>query len=232
MGDPYEGHPPIPHLEENINELRARRDRVNEELSVEGVDGPLPPVKPGDVLAPFEHFRKSVFINCWHESVHESVAMWKVFLSSGDGIALKTSFETVLSEVKAPDGVKIGGGRMNYADYEGSDFPHGNILRAHTMKQQEYSYEQEIRFSAYSPPPTEKEKYEPGDDVNVQYNKQDEGICIDMNLEDFIEEIRISPYSPAWVNKEYWQSLLEKYDLDINVSESVVTDPPEERIQP
>jgi hypothetical protein len=57
--DPYEGNPPVSYLRKNIGELQKRRERVNEKLSPDGVDGPLPPVSLDDVLAPFEHFRRS-----------------------------------------------------------------------------------------------------------------------------------------------------------------------------
>ena len=128
MNDPYEGQPPISYLKENIDLLRERRDRVNEQLSPEDVGGPLPPVSPDDVLAPFEHFRKCYYINYWHESEHESVAMWKIYLSSGDGVAMKTNFEAVFSAIESPDNIEISGGRMKYVDYESSKFPHKNIF--------------------------------------------------------------------------------------------------------
>lgn len=231
MNDPYEGHPPISYLESDLENLRERRERINDKLSPDGDNAPLPPAKPDDVLAPFEHYRRCYFINCWHENKHESVAMWKVFLSSGDGVAIKTNFETVYSAIKNSDDLEINGGRMNYENYEEYDFDYSNILPAHSMKQQEYNYENEIRFSIYSPPPTEADEFEAGDTINYQYNEHDEGIPVTVKLEELIDEIRISPYSPAWVDKEYWKDVLNKYNLDIDISESIVTEAPKKRLQ-
>lgn len=231
MNDPYEGHPPVSYLRKNIDELQKRRERVNEKLSPDGVEGPLRPVSPDDVLAPFEHFRWSNYINCWHESEHESVAMWKIYLSSGDGVAIKTDFDSVFSAIKSSADGEVSGGRMNYVDFEESPFPHNNILRAHALKQQEYNYEKEIRFSIYDPPPTEKDELEPGDTVNFLYREQESGKPLSLNIEGIIDEVRISPYSPGWVDENYWEDIINKYELDIEVSESVVTVPPERRVQ-
>lgn len=231
MSDPYEGHPPITYLQEELEDLRNRRESINEILSPDGVDAPLPPAQPGDVLEPFEHFRRCYYINCWHENDHESVAMWKLFLSSGNGVAIKTNFETIYSAIKDSNEFKVSGGRMNYEDYEEFDFDVSNIISAHTMKQQEYNYENEIRFSLYSPPPTEEEEHGPGDSVNYQYDNQEKGIPIELKFEELIDEVRISPYSPSWVDVEYWEDLLKKYCIDITVSESVVTVPPKNRLQ-
>ncbi len=231
MNDPYEGHPPVSYLRKNIDELQKRRERVNEKLSPDGVDGPLPPVSPDDVLAPFEHFRRSYYINCWHESELESVAMWKIYLSSGDGVAIKSNFDSLLSTIKSSADGEVSGGRMNYVDFEKSSFPHDNILRAHALKQQEYSYENEIRFSIYDPPPTKKDEHEAGDMVDYLYGEQQPGKHLCLNIEDIIDEVRISPYSPGWVDENYWENVIDKYKLDIEVSESVVTVPPKMRVQ-
>lgn len=231
MNDPYEGHPPISYLEDRMEDSRSRRDRINEILPPDGGDAPLPSTKPSDVLEPFEHFRRCYYINCWHMSDHESVAMWKLYLSSGDGVAIKTNYKTVFSAIKNSGDLEIIGGRMNYEDFENEEFDYDNILPAQAMKQQEYSYENEIRYSLYSPPATENEDPDPGDPVNYQYSDQEEGIPVKINLEELIDEVRISPYSPSYVDTEYWEDILKKYSIDVDVSESLVTVPPKNRLE-
>ena len=36
-----------------------------------------------------------MLINCWHESDHESAAMWKLYAKDDNGIAIKTDFDSL-----------------------------------------------------------------------------------------------------------------------------------------
>jgi hypothetical protein len=40
----------------------------------------------------FKKLRYHIFINSWHESQHESAAMWRLYLKSNEGIAIQSTF--------------------------------------------------------------------------------------------------------------------------------------------
>lgn len=225
LSDPYEGLPPVDFLREHLEQLKEMRDNLNEQLSSEK----LPPVTHDRVLAPYEHFRKSFYVNCGHESEYESVAMWKLYLSSGDGVAIKTTYEDLVESLDPHDEYDFHAGIVEYVDYDSSESI-DNLIRAHMMKQQEYDFEKEVRVAVHNPPPPKKGELEPGDLVEFQYNRQSPGFPIEVDLDSLIEEVRISPYSPPWVTQDYWEDIIGKYEYDIEVTVSDVTTPPSELI--
>jgi len=39
-----------------------------------------------------QRMRQEIYLNCWHASAHESAAMWSLYQSSGQGIAIQTTW--------------------------------------------------------------------------------------------------------------------------------------------
>src|ERR1019366_3762962 len=78
--DPFEGHPPrafINRLKANPPSMVGQETRSHEEL-----------IK-GD-LENLAGLRRLVCVSCWHANVGESAAMWSLYSSAGEGIALRT----------------------------------------------------------------------------------------------------------------------------------------------
>ncbi len=89
--------------------------------------------------------RRDYYINCWHASGHESVAMWKIYGSPGAGVAIVTNgarLENALSgntedfylgavQYRDPSFVQVGG---------------SNAFDTIMLKRSSYSYEQEVRL--------------------------------------------------------------------------------------
>ncbi len=57
-------------------------------------------------------------ISCWHENETESVAMWKLYLSGREGVAIKTTVSSLGSVLSVGKEAKIG--RVVYRDLEES----------------------------------------------------------------------------------------------------------------
>src|SRR5437899_324697 len=41
--------------------------------------------------------RKEIYLNCWHLNEHQSMAMWKLYTKSDEGIAVLTTFDRLRS---------------------------------------------------------------------------------------------------------------------------------------
>ena len=49
-----------------------------------------------------ERFNPCALISCWHENERESVAMWKLYVSGREGVALKTTVGRLGGVLHAP----------------------------------------------------------------------------------------------------------------------------------
>jgi len=84
------------------------------------------------------------FINSWHWSDFESAAMWSLYLRSGDGIAIQTTFDSLRSALApAEDPVMLG--LVKYIDYAQTPIPEGNVFWPFVHKRQSYEHEREVR---------------------------------------------------------------------------------------
>lgn len=83
LGDPFEGSVPKTNI--------ASRPILNPDLSDEDV------IMYGFVMQQLPRF---TLINCWHESDHESEAMWKLYAGVNGGIAIKTNFNAFIKSFK------------------------------------------------------------------------------------------------------------------------------------
>lgn len=104
--DPFEGEYP----KNNLKNLRDKKDFV--QLSKEYTQKPV---------AYRKKFLENVGINCWHANDTENAAMWKVYLSSKDGIAIKSTIKNLKESfnINVEDVVYIG--NIHYNDYEFND---------------------------------------------------------------------------------------------------------------
>src|SRR5215470_7066162 len=54
---------------------------------------------PGDAVERFlvtmEQFRMQMFVSCWYTSEHESAAMWKMYLQSREGVAIRSDYDSL-----------------------------------------------------------------------------------------------------------------------------------------
>jgi len=186
---------------------------------------------------------RRVAISCWHENGSESVAMWKIYLPNNratlgkggraiqyqEGIAIQStiklledSYRKWLTENKNK---KIFLGRVKYLDYEGGLMKDvalalvngGAIdpLRPFFYKSESFEHEREVR--AVIAPTTEEI-------LNQKFPITDgeEGIKVKVDLSTLIENVYVSPKSPAWF-LSLVESVMKKYDLtDKEVRRSLI----------
>jgi hypothetical protein len=83
----------------------------------------------------------STYINCWHENLYESEAMWKLYtVSLNQGIAIKTTYKRLYQSLGGEPHISIG--RVNYMDYEKS---FAGINDSFWFKRKSFEHEKEVR---------------------------------------------------------------------------------------
>lgn len=164
----------------------------------------------------YEKMSMEAFINCWHMNERESLAMWKVYSNSGNGIAIKTTFGRLINSLETST-QEVTAGIVTYQDYfleeQVSKVEHGsNILMRKTTA---FDYEKELRlvfteeFKATEQCPL---KLENGESINFfKFKKPNKtGVNIRVDLERLIEAVYVDPKSGAWLKKAV-QGLLQTY---------------------
>lgn len=83
-------------------------------------------------------------ISCWHESLHESAALWDLYLPRGLGVAVKSTTTRLLDGIQGSNrAVEVV--RLTYEDYAGLELG-SDVKRLLSFKRREFQHEREIRF--------------------------------------------------------------------------------------
>jgi hypothetical protein len=69
--------------------------------------------------------RKSFYVNCWHASRYESLAMWKLYTSMSDAICIRSTYRQLWDCLPEKQCYL---GEVKYIDYERDGFEPNNIL--------------------------------------------------------------------------------------------------------
>lgn len=152
--------------------------------------------------------RKQVFISCWFSSEHESAAMWKLYLQSPEGIAIRTDYEALTRTLEASP-LKIRTSLIKYIDYDTTPMPFGNTFFPFLHKRLSFSHENELRAIVWSK-----------EDINNALISDDAlNITITIQPEELIKAIHVAPTAPKWFG-ELVEKLLKRYGLKCPVERS------------
>ncbi len=153
---------------------------------------------------------KIIYVNCWHLSEHESIAMWKLYSESNKGIAIKTSianfknsFEKTIEDIYA--------GKVQYIDYEKEpyynngkhQYQFGNLMVPYIHKRNIFEYEEEYR-AIYSGKVPQDQK----------------GYAIKVDLTKLIEEVILAPYFPNWLYG-FINKITNNYLSNVKIKKSI-----------
>lgn len=122
----------------------------------------------------------SIGVNCWHLSEVESAAMWDVYVRSGKGVAVQS---TVARLKHAFDNTSftIHIGAVRYIDYRNSQIGSDDVFERLLTKRESFAYERELRA--------------------VCYPVAGAGQLVDVDLDNLIERVLVSPQAPKWYNE-------------------------------
>jgi hypothetical protein len=163
------------------------------------------------------HYRKMLYVNCWHMSNYDSAAMWSIYASRGSGIAITSNYASLQAAFQSDK--PLFGGKINYADYS-TDVVTGdlsnNILTTATRKRLSFDFEREFRVVFWDDSVVKK----PGLEELVKIAVPDgmEFLC---NLSTLIDEVYVSPKSEIWFLRLV-QSVVQTYGLTKEVRRSAL----------
>ena len=129
--------------------------------------------------------RTAAYVSCWTLGDFESEALWRMYCSRDDGVAVQTRYERLVDVIKDDDELFIG--CVTYLDYETQWFPDGNMFYPVMHKRRAFSHENEVRLvklltahlvDGASPGPL--------------------SLSVPVKLPELAEGIFISPYALEW----------------------------------
>lgn len=152
-----------------------------------------------------EWSRQRMYMNCWHESVEESAAMWELYQREGRGVAVRTTWGDLTASVGSNAAVR--GGRVTYADYKSTQIPEGNVHLPFMFKRNSFSHEKEVRLLVFDA--------DGGSPV----------ITVPVEIKRLINAVYIAPDAPGWFGTLI-RNVVHRYGHDIDVRQSDLNSDP------
>lgn len=150
---------------------------------------------------------KKTFINCWYAREHDSAAMWTVYATEIDGIAIRSTVGRLKKALsQCPESVTIAA--VSYIDFATAEQQGGNFLRHFLQKRLSFDHEREVRALILqfedAPPP---------------------GLRVAVDVDSLIEEVVVAPQAAEWF-ADLVKTLAARYGLGTNVRYSSLSDEP------
>ena len=222
LNDPYEGFLPR-YILENLRDNFT--GNMNPEMNIFW-----------NISQVFKSVAAFTLVCCWHENPRESAAMWSLYSRENDGIAIKTTYNSLSKSFKCKEDVYIG--RIKYIDYDATH-PVGILdekdrlyqgLKSHDLtirsplfhKRDSYRHEQEVRALH---PVSLKGLYSGGMTEEIAQPPYSGGIYLEVDLSLLIHDIIVSPFAPDWF-VELIGLMATRYSLNKNVTKSSLADGP------
>ena len=155
--------------------------------------------------------RQFLYVNCWHKNNGESAAMWKLYLMSNEGLAVRSTFGRLTASIDAAPH-EVFAGEVRYIDYATDSIALGNALVPYTYKRASFAHEMEVRAMCIDPvalahrgPTTEIETLP--------------GLYVEADLEQLIEKVFVAPTSAEWF-RELVEAMLKDHGIKAVVQRS------------
>lgn len=168
--------------------------------------------------------KKFYFLNCWHINENQSDAMWKIFLKTNNGIAIKSTIGNIINSLKeTKDEVYIS--EVYYRDFDKVTFndlmlesqnrrfdSRGGSVNQFNYKRISFEHEKELRlYYIDTPIPHAIKNGSPREPIEKKY--------IDVDLSELIQEIVIAPFADEWF-QEMVERLLQELNLNFTTTQS------------
>jgi hypothetical protein len=192
------------------------------------------------------NFNDKPAISCWHENEGESVAMWKLYVSGREGVAIKTTVSLVGQLLSGDKELKFG--RVEYRAIDDNDpehrpkafvFESGRCSdyrdvcpaeRALFRKNKGYEHEREVRAVIYDNYSAEQAIWEHPDhliDLSLGLSGREPigGKAMPVDVSQLIKRIVVSPGFPSWALRSL-QNAVDAASIVVKVELSALLDQP------
>ena len=152
----------------------------------------------------YKSHREKVVISSWHINEYDSFAMWQIFTKNNEGLAIQSTIGRLKEALQPENRVEQYIGNVNYIDYKKEYIPFDNAFFPFLFKRKSFQYEREVRIIT---------------DVSSHNISVNEGIKINVDLNQLIEKIYIHPKSENWYKKLVIE-LVSKLNFNIEIEKS------------
>jgi hypothetical protein len=130
--------------------------------------------------------RNRVGVNCWHMGPDESVAMWRTYVGSGEGVALRSTFRRLQRAFHGGDQPTVHIRMVHYTDHSKA-VPDQTPFDALLHKRNWYRYEQEVRAMCHYGGPDEDESA-----------AAPKVFPVPVDIEELVEHVVVMPKAADW----------------------------------
>jgi hypothetical protein len=152
----------------------------------------------------YKSHREKVVISSWHINEYESFAMWQIFTKNNEGLAIQSTIGRIKKALATERKTVQHIGQVNYIDYKKELIPFDDSFFPFLFKRKSFQYEREVRIIS---------------DVSSDNIIINDGLKIDVDINQLIERIYIHPKSENWY-KNLVIELVEKLGFDFTIEKS------------
>ena len=148
--------------------------------------------------------RQWIYVNCWHMNENESAAMWRLYASNNEAIAIQSTYALLCNCL--PPNVYLG--QVSYIDYATESLPDTNIYSRFLHKRKFFEHEREVRavVDRYTELALQlPQGYHPVDNDEV-------GFPVKVSVDSLVERVHVAPTSPTWF-RTLVEAITRKYDF-------------------
>ena len=152
----------------------------------------------------YKSHREKVVVSSWHINEYESFAMWQIFTQNNEGLAIQSTIGRLQKALKPEINYSQFIGEVNYIDYKKEYIPFDDMFFPFMFKRKSFQYEREVRIIS---------------DLSESNIKINDGLKIDVDINQLIEKIYIHPKSENWYKKLVIE-VVSKLDYTIEIEKS------------
>lgn len=155
-------------------------------------------------LSYYKSHREKIAISSWHINEYESFAMWQIFTKNNEGLAIQSTVGRLKEALKPERRTEQYIGEVNYIDYKKEYIPFNDTFFPFLFKRKSFQYEREVRIIS---------------DVTQNKIELNDGLKIDVDIQQLIEKIYIHPKSENWYKNLVIQ-LMEQLGFNFSIEKS------------
>lgn len=215
--DPYEGRLP----QRDIDEL-APIHEVQLPAYLEVLNKASRWVGDIDRRSEIEAFRRSTFVNCWHQASAERDLFWRGNLDSRQGVVIRSDIASLEDALAGYDETDVRFGEVQYIDYQTERIAHRHDLAPIVHKREAFSDERELRAVVVSFPNDKHPSYDNttyGQHLELDWEGQRAGKYVPVDVGTLLHEVRTAPTASGWLRRSI-DDVIGRYGYEVPVEQS------------